>query len=50
MSPYSLLLVLLLTASVILSLVTVATRDVRWLGWAAAALSTAALCIVVNSA
>ena len=49
MTPYNLLLILLLTAAVILSLVTAATRDVRWLGWAAAALSTAALCIVVNS-
>lgn len=49
MTLYSLLLILLLTASVILSLVTGATRDVRWLALAAAALATAALCIVVNS-
>jgi hypothetical protein len=48
-TAYPLLLILLLSAAIILSLVEVATKDVRWLGWAAAALSTAALCIVVNS-
>lgn len=49
MTPYGVLLILLLSASLILSLVAAATRDVRWLAWAAAALSTTALCIVVNS-
>ena len=49
MKLYPLLLILLLGASIILSLVTAATKDLRWLGWAGACFSTAALCMVVNS-
>jgi hypothetical protein len=46
---YPLILILLLSAGIILSLVTAATKEIRWLGWASAAIATAALCIVVNS-